>query len=186
MVVLLQVTGRLERRPAGVPAGLVESAFPGTDPGRGDSPRGGQGSAVDGIPCESGEQLTFHVHAHVYLLQDGISQPISENIGIPGDNPLLPRCFYWLHTHDRSGLVHIEAPRAQAFTLGQLFDIWGQPLAATAVARLTAPPGQPPVVYVDGKEFLGDPRQVELKRHTEVVIELGKKVPPPTYEFGKS
>jgi len=48
------------------------------------------------------------------------------------------------------------------------------------------PAGQPATVYVDGKTYAGDPRQIELKRHTQVVIELGKIVDPPGYAFGNS
>jgi hypothetical protein len=181
---VLLINGTLGGKPSGVPGGLVQSALPGTDPGDGDTPKGGQGQPVDGISCESGEQLAFHIHAHLYILSDGISQPVSKNIGIVGDP--IPRCFYWLHTHDRSGLIHMEAPRQQTFTLGQFFDVWGQPLGATQVARLVVPTGQPTTIYVDGKVYAGDPRLVELKRHTEVVIELGKIVSPPTYDFGSS
>ena len=184
VVGVLVINGTLGGKPNGIPAGLVQSALPGTDPGDGDSPSGGQGQPVDGVPCESGEQLVFHIHAHIYILSDGISQPVSKNIGIVGDP--LPRCFYWLHTHDRSGLIHMEAPRQQTFTLGQFFDTWGQPLTATQVVKLVVPAGQPPTVYVDGKAYVGDLRLIELKRHTQVVIELGKIVNPPAYDFGNS
>lgn len=185
VVGVVLINNALGSRVTGVPTGLVQSALPGTDPGDGDTATGGQGQAVDGLPCDSGEQLMFHVHAHLYILNDGISQPVSQHVGIVGQ-PLLPKCFYWLHTHDRSGLVHMEAPHPQPFTLGQFFDTWGQPLSVTQVARLTVPAGQPPTIYVDGKAYVGDPRQIELKRHTQVVIELGKIVDPPSYDFGKS
>lgn len=162
--------------------GPATSAAPGTDPGDADTGSGGQGQAVDGIPCERGEQLAFHVHAHLFLLDDGVPQPISANVGIPGA-PLLARCIYWLHTHDRTGAIHVEASGPRKFTLGQFFDIWGQPLSSTRVARIVVPPGQL-TVFVDGHAYSGDPRQVELKAHTRVVIEIGKAVTPPTFDFG--
>jgi len=186
VVAVLAINATLGNRTPGVPAGVVQSAFPGTDPGDGATASGGHGQPVDGITCDGSEQLAFHVHAHLYLLRDGISQPVSRAIGIPGDNPILPRCFYWMHTHDRSGLIHMEAPRAQTFTLGQFFDIWGMPLSASQVARLAVPAGQPPTVYVDGTVYAGDPRTIELKRHTQVVIEVGRLVDPPGYSFGAS
>ncbi len=51
---------------------------------------------------------------------------------------LTAQCFYHLHTHDYSGLVHIEdTSMAQSYTkapsyakLKTLFDIWGEPLNA--------------------------------------------------------
>jgi hypothetical protein len=160
------------------------SALPGTDPGEGDTGSGGQGLVVDGIRCEGGEQLAFHAHAHLYILSDGVAQPVSALVGIPGGQ-FLPRCIYWMHTHDRTGVIHIEAPSRQKFNLGQFFDIWGQPLSASRVARLTVPTGQPPTVYVNGQLYVGDPRLVELKAHTQVVIELGRLVEPPGFDFGK-
>ena len=165
--------------------GPSASAAPGTDPGDGDTTSGGQGQVVDGVQCEDGEKLDYHVHAHLFILLDGRSQPVSAYVGIPGSPPLLPKCFYWLHTHDRTGLIHEEAPAQRDFTLGQFFDIWGQPLSATKVARLTVPAAGMKV-FVDGQEYAGDPRGVVLKRHTQVVIELGRQAPPPTYDFGAS
>ncbi|MFN2463481.1 MAG: hypothetical protein ABR573_06215 [Candidatus Dormibacteria bacterium] len=174
-------------QPGGVPPGVATSTLPGTDPGDGDTRRGGQGQPVRGVRCESSEQLAFHIHAHLYILDDGVAQPVSRNIGVVGGGPILaPTCLYWLHTHDRSGLIHMEAPQPTTFTLGQFFDIWGQPLGPTMVARLVVPPGQALKVFVDGKPFSGDPGEVVLKRHTEVVIELGKLVDPPGYDFGRS
>ncbi|HEV1997051.1 MAG TPA: hypothetical protein VGR61_02840 [Candidatus Dormibacteraeota bacterium] len=161
--------------------GPQTSAAPGTDPGDGDTATGGQGQPVDGVSCDRGEQLAFHVHAHVFILKDGTRQPVSASIGIPGAP--LPRCFYWLHTHDRTGAIHMEAPGQRTFTLGQFFDIWGQPLTSSRVALVDVPAGQF-AVFVDGHPYTGDPREAQLKAHTQVVIEIGKQVTPPTFEFG--
>ena len=163
------------------PPGPATSAVPGTDPGDGDTGSGGQGQTVDGIPCEQGERLTFHVHAHLFILDDGVPQPVSADVGIPGA-PLVPRCIYWIHTHDRTGAIHVEAPGPRTFTLGQFFDIWGQPLTGGKVARILAPAGRLEI-FVDGLAYGGDPRQIELKAHTQVVIEIGKPVPPPRFDF---
>jgi hypothetical protein len=162
--------------------GVQASAFPGTDPPDGDTASGGQGQPVDGITCESGEQLAFHVHAHLFILRDGLSQPVAANVGIPG-GALLPKCIYWLHTHDRTGVIHMEAPSPQSFTLGQFFDIWGQPLTSSQVA-LNPVAGQLQV-FVDGHAFSGDPRSIVLQAHTQVVIEIGKKVKLPGFDFGR-
>ncbi|MFN2465536.1 MAG: hypothetical protein ABR598_04650 [Candidatus Dormibacteria bacterium] len=161
--------------------GLQASAFPGADPGDGDTASGGQGQVVGGIPCEKHEQVAFHQHAHLFILRDGIAQPVSANVGIPG-GALLPKCLYWLHTHDRTGVVHIEAPGRRSFSLGQFFDIWGRPLSSDNVARLTVPASQFEV-FVDGKPFTDDPRTIALKDHTQVVIEIGRQVEPPSFDF---
>ena len=161
--------------------GVQASDFPGTSPPDGDSASGGQGQAIGAIPCESGEQLAAHTHAHLLILRDGFSQTVPQYVGIPGA-PLLSKCIYWMHTHDRTGLIHVEAPRPQTFTLGQFFDIWGQPLTATQVALNPVGTGGLKA-FVDGKAFAGDPRSIELKAHTQVVLEIGKQVTPPNFDF---
>ena len=45
--------------------------------------------------------------------------PIPANVGI-----IPEKCIYWLHTHDNSGLIHIESPIKRNFTLGDFLQIW--------------------------------------------------------------
>jgi hypothetical protein len=159
----------------------VPTASGAPNPGVGDSSTGGQGQDVDGIICEAHEQLVYHVHAHLYILLNGQPQQVSSQVGILG-GPLLPRCFYWLHTHDNSGIIHIESPTQALYTLGQFFDIWGQPLSRSTVAVYPVPSGDL-TAYVDGQVWGGDPRDIQLKGHTQVVLELGQQVQPPAFEF---
>jgi hypothetical protein len=152
------------------------------DPGTGDSGRGGQGQVIDGIQCETHEQVSYHVHAHLAILVNGQPQLVSAQVGIPG-GPNFSRCYYWLHTHDTSGVIHIESPDQRGYTLGQFFDIWGQPLSGTTVAVYPVPSGQL-TAYVDGQPWNGSPRDIPLKAHTQVVLELGQQItPPPGYNF---
>lgn len=44
-----------------------------------------------------------------------------------------------LHTHDGSGLVHLELARWHPFTLGDLFDVWGQPFDRDRVLSYVGP-----------------------------------------------
>lgn len=142
-----------------------------------NGPPGGHGQSIDGIPCESGEQLAYHVHAHVTILDNGQPVSVPADVGIPG------ACIYWLHTHDTTGVVHVEAPSAHPFTLGQFFDIWGQPLSSGNVAghrgNVTA--------YVNQTPFTGDPRAIPLEDKESIVLEVGSAVPPPAnYDFSGS
>jgi hypothetical protein len=160
----------------------VNAPTPGStdNPGIGDTASGGQGQDVDGIKCEVGEQLVYHVHAHLFIFLDGKPQTVSSQVGIPGAP--LPKCLYWLHTHDSSGIIHVESPTQRTFTLGQFFDIWGQPLNRIDVATHPVPSAGL-TVFVDGVQYNGDPRDIELKAHTQVVLELGQVVPPPNFSF---
>ena len=138
-------------------------------------PAGGRGQVVDGIPCQTGEQLSYHVHAHLAIVANGQPVTVPAQIGIPGN------CFYWLHTHDTTGAIHIEAPSPQTYTLGQFFDIWGQPLTSDNVAgsRGTV------TAFVDQKQVTGDSRAIPLKDQASIVLEVGTPVPPPVnYDFG--
>jgi hypothetical protein len=162
------------------PVGTNPSPGATNDPGIGDTATGGQGQDVDGIKCEAGERLEYHIHSHLYILVDGRPQTVSAQVGIPGYP--LPRCIYWLHTHDASGVIHVESPVIATYTLGQFFDIWGQPLNRTDVATYPVTGGQL-TVFVDGKEYTGDPRDIPLKAHTQIVIEIGQTGPPPQNTF---
>lgn len=76
-------------------------------------------STIDGIPCDIEEHSNYHSHVKLDINIDNKPYPIPENIGI------IPyECLYWLHTHDNSGVIHIEAPIENTFTLGQFLNIW--------------------------------------------------------------
>ncbi|HLZ73026.1 MAG TPA: hypothetical protein VKV26_24245 [Dehalococcoidia bacterium] len=139
----------------------------------------GAGNPVDGIPCETSERLTYHVHAHLTIIANGQGVAVPANTGIV-DN----RCIYWLHTHDTSGVIHIEAPSQRAFTLGEFFDVWGQPLSATQVLGFRADGTRSFQFFVDGQPYSGDPRQVPLGAHTLITIEYGPPfAAPPPFTF---
>lgn len=157
---------------------------PGTTLGKvvfsdGDTPQGGQGQTVSGIPCGVGEQLTYHIHAHISLFVNGeqIAIPLGIGIGSTRDNRA---CFYWLHTHDATGIVHVEAPRTSSFTLGQFFDIWGQPLSSENIAGFRGAV----TAYVNGTRYQGDLRVISFASHMQINLQVGTPlVPPPTYLF---
>src|SRR5690349_18438384 len=83
--------------------------------------RGGtgvNGQPVANIRCDSSEQLAVHYHAHVTILYKGAPVQIPAQTGITGS------CFYWMHTHTTTGIIHIEAPKDAAsrwFTLADFF-----------------------------------------------------------------
>jgi hypothetical protein len=71
------------------------------------------------IGCQSVEHFDFHIHTKFIIMFDNQLYPIPANIGI-----IPEKCIYWLHTHDNSGLIHIESPIKRNFTLGQFLQIW--------------------------------------------------------------
>lgn len=124
---------------------------------------------IDGIHCNSMEQAVFHVHAHLTILDAGHEMLIPAGVGIkPAQG-----CLYWLHTHDATGIIHVEAPKRVQMTLGNFFDIWGKHLSRSQVARASARPGQRMRVYVNGHLYRGNPRAIPLHNHTTIWLELG-------------
>ncbi|HEX4207230.1 MAG TPA: hypothetical protein VHZ51_24135 [Ktedonobacteraceae bacterium] len=77
---------------------------------------------LNGISCDSTEQLNYHVHAHLSLYINGHQVQVPQHIGIASDGS----CIYWLHTHDTSGVIHIEAPSQRTFVLGTFLQLWSQ------------------------------------------------------------
>lgn len=152
----------------------------------GDTSRGGNGQPVDGIEGSSREMLKVHVHSHLALFHKGeqiaipyaigIVRPFQVNNGFVG----MGKGIYWLHTHDATGIIHVESPDDRRYTLGNFFDIWGQLLTTGEVAGLKG------VVraFVDGKPYSGDPRGIVLGAHTQITLEVGAPfVTPPVYGF---
>lgn len=131
-------------------------------------------TAVDGIPCETSEQLAYHVHAHLTIFVNG--QQVSVPAGIGIDEKV--QCIYWLHTHDDSGVIHVESPTEQQYTLGQFFDIWGQALSPTQLLGNTAGAAHQVRAFVNGQPYSGDPRGITLGAHTDIVLEYGPPFPP--------
>ncbi len=134
----------------------------------------GPGSQIGGIRCEA-EMVQIHFHAHLSLIQDGAEVPVPGGIGISQ----AAQCLYWLHTHSADGIIHIESPHQQSFTLGQFFDIWGQPLNQRQAASLHGPLH----VFADRQPYSGDPRSIVLTPHQVITIEAGQTAPPPDFVF---
>jgi hypothetical protein len=139
---------------------------------------------INGIPCQTNEQLAVHYHAHLSIIVGGNETTLPAGVGIDQTT----QCLYWLHTHATDGVIHIEAPKTSAarkFTLGDVFDIWGKPLNSTQVGAAKLTKDQKLVMYVDGKPYTGNPRSIVLAAHTQVVLEITPPAvtPPPTFTF---
>ena len=144
-----------------------------------------QGQPVDGISCDTSEQVVYHIHAHLAVYTNGKARIIPEGIGIvpptqvvqtsAGPFVVAGKCFYWLHAHTADGIIHIESPSQRVYTLGNYFDIWNQPLSATEVG----PAHGPVTAYLDGQPFTGDPRSIPLDAHTLIQLDVGSALPGP-------
>jgi hypothetical protein len=83
------------------------------------------------------------------------------------------RCSYPLRTREPTGVVEVQAAGRRK-TLGDLFAVWGQPLSRTRMAGFKGPVR----AYVGGRRWRTDPRAIPLKRHAQIVLEVGGYVKP--------
>lgn len=148
----------------------------------GDTLQGGKGQTVDGISCAGMEYATLHVHSHIAIFNNGVQIQVPQLVG--GTPTSAGGCLYWIHTHDASGIVHIESPvlapdGQSGFTLGNFFDVWGEPLTGTNLAGIKGPVS----AYVNGVAYDGDLKAIPLGSHQQIVLEVGKHVSPPNYTF---
>ena len=74
---------------------------------------------ISGITCDKVEHLVYHNHTKLVIKIQNETQNIPAGIGIiPND------CIFWLHTHDDSGIIHVESPIKTAFSLDQFLKVW--------------------------------------------------------------
>lgn len=152
----------------------------------GDTSTGGTGQTVDGFSCGDAIE-TYHIHLHLSVFLNGDQLIVPDHVGIPTKAGTNTECTYAIHTHDGSGMIHIEAAAPGSFTLGNFFHIWGQPLDRTNIAGLT---GLPVTVYIvnDGEtaatEYTGDLSAIDLAMHRQITIVVGTGITTlPNYDF---
>jgi hypothetical protein len=143
------------------------------------------GSSIDGISCAPLEQLVYHIHVHLTIFVTGTQRQVPYGVGIAPplqihstpNGPFVAggACFSWLHTHAADGIIHVESPVQRTYTLGQFFDVWKQPLGrrqlGSATGRITA--------FLDGRHYLGNPRNMPLLAHAQIQLDVGRPLVAP-------
>jgi hypothetical protein len=127
-----------------------------------------------------GNPLALHHHAHLDLFVNG------SRVTVPADIGFSTNAAAALHTHDQSGVVHMESSQANArFTLGEFFDVWGLRLSSTCVGGYCDQGARTIRTFVDGKPYAGNPRAIELHDQQEIVLTYGteNQVPKPLPTF---
>ena len=135
------------------------------------------GSQIGAFTCVVNQPQTFALNAHVSILLNNEPQRIPTYVGA-SPQAAGGHCFYTIHTHDSSGKIHVTPPAAGVFTLGQLFQIWNQPLTNTNLAGIT---GLPIEIFVTENGVVtkveeADWTNIELKSHREITIGVGTPV----------
>ena len=105
--------------------------------------------------------MAVHIHVHLTITVDGRPLPVPPAVGVT------PVCIYPLHTHNDSGVIHIEHASWDAFNLGDFFVIgrrWGEfdPIAGMKVVR----------VWVNGEQVSADYWTLPLTDGLDVRLDL--------------
>jgi hypothetical protein len=184
-VVLLATTAGAEASTALVPTPIGPGAA--YHPG----PRGPllrTDGTIAGLACS--DVSARHVGAHLELFSRGFVVLVPAGIGMAaplrriGLLKVSGGCSYPVRTREPTGVV--ETLAGSRITLGQLFAVWGQPLDPRRLAGFRAVHRERVRAWVNGRLWPGDVRSIPLRQHAEVVLELGRFVPPHvSYRFEK-
>ncbi len=127
-----------------------------------------------GLQALSQEALAFHIHQHLDVYVDGKHVALPRFLGF-GIDPTTnkPQFITEMHTHDSSGLIHVESAQHLNYVLGQLFGEWGVRLTSKCLGSYTRSCDNLQW-WVNGKKRIGNPARLILKPHQEIVISNGK------------
>ncbi len=143
-----------------------------------DPAAGAQRIKSAGLDILTAEGTAEHYHAHLDVLVDGKAVPVPAEIGFSFGADGQPNGISALHTHDTTGVIHIEAPTAGLkYTLGQVLSEWGVLDGKDATG---APHGGTGgwTVYLNGVKQSAPVSDVVLKAHDEVVLSFGSAPSP--------
>ena len=129
--------------------------------------------AAMGLPTQS--DTAYHAHVALRVYVNGSQVPVPADIGINAPEEYLAP----LHTHDASGIIHMEASEAYPFTLGQLFTVWGVTFTSTQLGSYVAGNGNVLAVYVNGSPVTSFVSYV-MRAHDNITVGYGKPGSFPT------
>ena len=134
------------------------------------------------LPEMSEESFVVHHHGHLELNINGKKIDVPANIGVT-EKSISP-----LHTHDGSGILHIEAANPDTITIGQFFTEWAVKLDKNCVATYCTDDKNQLLAFVDGQP-VADPAAVPITEHASVYIWYGPMGTTPTapiFDFQKA
>lgn len=169
----------------GITALVLSTAASGGSPaGRTTSPPWSAPSDVEarveaaGLTMLTTEGTALHIHQHLTVTVDGRAITVPADIGVDENAQQLSA----IHTHDTSGVIHVESPEVRTFYLGQVFTEWNVRLARGEVGPYRNDrDGVRLAVFVNRRPYTGDPTRIALSRHEDIdiVVTHGAAPTPP-------
>jgi hypothetical protein len=117
------------------------------------------------------------------VLVDGQALRVPADIGIDRTRGTISP----LHTHDATGVIHIESPVKRQFSLGEFFSEWDVSLSADNIGALRVADSKVLRVFVNGAPKSGNPAAITFGPHDEIAVVYGIPRPgetiPSKYDF---
>jgi hypothetical protein len=139
-----------------------------------------QGRPLGALRCTRTPGRRFGVHIELFARGRVVIVPAGIGVAAPRARAgayVRPRgCSYAARTLDPTGVVEVR--RGAPLTLRDLFVIWGKPLSRTQLAGFSARASAPVRAYVSGTRWHGGPGTIRLSRHAQIVLEVGRYIPP--------
>ena len=133
---------------------------------------------VAGLTCTQAGRTRFRAHLELFARKLVLLLPAGIGVAPPhrrhGAYVTGGRCVYPLRTREPTGVIEVAS--ARRLTLGHVFRVWGQQLSPHRIAGFRS--AKPVLAFVNGRRYHGDPRTIPLRRHDEIVLEIGGYVPP--------
>jgi hypothetical protein len=122
-----------------------------------------------GLEQLGAEGTALHIHQHLDIYIDGKHYVAPAYVGIYADSWLTQ-----LHTHAPDGVIHVESPTVRDYNLGEFFGVWGVRLSQRCIGSECGTLRW----WVNGKQQIGNPANLNLRNHQLIVLSIGK---PPAH-----
>ncbi|MGW2250935.1 hypothetical protein ACWCXH_12115 [Kitasatospora sp. NPDC001660] len=163
-------TNQSSSSPSGVPARPRMTAEGRTTPPPWDAPADVAAAVkAAGLPMLGAEGTALHIHTHLDVYADGQPVAVPALVGIDESAQRISP----LHTHDTTGVIHVESPVNADFSLGQFLTEWQVSASADHLGGLRTDATHTLTAYVDGKPVAGDPAAIILHPHDEIALVYG-------------
>ena len=96
---------------------------------------------------EHNPKLT-HTHANLSIEIDGEKYHVGPNVGISDS---MCDGMRGIHTHDDTGILHIETPSPMDAPIGAVFEIWGKEFSESQIIDSIVDENSEIVMYVNGE-----------------------------------
>jgi hypothetical protein len=147
------------------------------------------GQRIDAMGLPGLSDTAFHIHALLHVYVNGKEVTVPADIGLDQ----AAQVFSPIHTHDESGIVHMEATKTYPFTIGQFFAVWGVRFSNSQLGPYKSNGQDQLRVYVTPEggspQLVQDPVDYVMQEHDDISVGYGKpgsfpEQPPASFPAG--